>query len=730
MASFCTLACLSQSLLAADAPKLPSAEPLTVEALSKAARDSVVIVTVTGREGTEEGVGSGFVISSDGLIATALHVIGEARPILVKLADGRKFEATGIHAWDRKSDLAIVRIEADDLPVLSLADSDELRQGAAVVAMGNPQGLEHSVVQGVVSAMRDTETGQMIQLAIPLEPGNSGGPLLDMRGRVQGILTMKSAINANLGFAMPVNALKPLLQTPHPVPMDRWLTIGKLDTESWSTLFGARWTQRAGRISVEGSGKGFGGRALCLYEKEKPKLPYEITATVKLDDEAGAAGLVFAADGRDRHYGFYPSAGRLRLTRFDGPNVFSWQVLKELGSPHYRTNDWNTLKVRVEKSKILCYVNDQLVIESTDTALRGGQVGLAKFRDTKAAFKGFQLGKSLPPVLPTADVVESIRQKIEALPASGPPDAKLVAELLPRVEQSQSVLAEEAKKLEQRAAQLRRLAKAVHQRSVEAEMAKLLKGPEQNIDLFHAALLIARLDDAELDTAHYREQLDDMANEIKERAGEKATPVERIDALREFLFEENGFHGSRSDYYNPANSYVNQVLDDREGIPITLSLVFMELARRLGVEGVVGIPLPSHFVVQHIPKEGPAELIDVFEGGRRISIAEAAEVVRMNTGRTLQDADLLPATRRSILVRMLANLVDIALKKESFADAIRYLDLTIVISPDAGFERWSRAMLRLRTGDDKGAKSDFEWLLDHQPSGVDLERVLEIYRRL
>ncbi len=709
---------------------LPSDKPLSVEELTSAVRQSVVVITVTGREGTEEGVGSGFVVAEDGLIATALHVIGEARPIQVRLADGRKFDATVVHAWDRKTDLALVRIEADGLPVLPLGDSDALRQGASVIALGTPQGLEYSVVQGVVSAMRDTETGQMIQLAIPLEPGNSGGPLLDMRGNVQGILTMKSRLTDNLGFAMPVNALKLLQQTPHPVPMERWLTIGRLDAAMWAPLFGARWTQRAGKISVEGSGLGFGGRALCLYEKDKPKIPYELAVTVKLDDEAGAAGLVFGSDGRDKHYGFYPSNGRLRLTRFDGPNVFTWHVMEEVASVEYRQGDWNTLKVRVEKDRILCHVNDALVIEAEARVAGGTQSGLAKFRDTRASFKGFQIGRTLAPSLPPEHVVTSIRSKIGELPLNGLPDPATVSALLPQGGTSQNVLAEEAKRLEQRAAQVRRLARAVHQKTVEEAMAKVFKGGEQGADLLQAALLVARLDDPELDTEHYRQQIDAMAEEVRSRLGRRPTQTERIDALREYLFEENGFHGSRSDYYNPANSYVNLVLDDREGIPITLSLVFMELARRIGVEGVVGIPLPGHFVVQHIPKDGPTQLIDVYDGGKELSIIEAAELVRMNTGRTLQDADLLPAGKRAIVARLLANLVEIALKKDAFEDAIRYLDLTVVVSPNAAFERWSRAMLRLKTGDTAGAKADFEWLLDRQPDGVDLERVLEIYRRL
>ena len=174
----------------------------------------------------------------------------------------------------------------------------------------------------------------MIQLAIPIESGNSGGPLLDMKGRVQGLLNMKSAVTANLGFAVPVNALKTLLDRPNPVPMQRWLTLGALNPKEWTPLMGARWSRRAGRIQVEGWA--LGGRSLCLWQKEVPPRPYELSVMVKLDDESGAAGLAFESDGGDRHYGFYPTAGQVRLTRFDGANVFTWTILKELKTPHYR----------------------------------------------------------------------------------------------------------------------------------------------------------------------------------------------------------------------------------------------------------------------------------------------------------------------------------------------------------------------------------------------------------
>src|SRR5258708_1319584 len=133
----------------------------------------------------------------------------------------------------------------------------------------SPPGLKHSVGRGVVSGRRAFDKQSMIQLAMPVEPGNSGGPLVDRYGRVQGILTLKSAVTDNLGFAMPVNALKPLLAKPNPVPMDKWLTIGTLDLDEWQPMMGARWRQRAGRVLVDGAGTGFGGRSVLLWNRKR-----------------------------------------------------------------------------------------------------------------------------------------------------------------------------------------------------------------------------------------------------------------------------------------------------------------------------------------------------------------------------------------------------------------------------------------------------------------------------
>ena len=114
---------------------------------------------------------------------------------------------------------------------MPLADSDQVQDGSAAVAIGNPHGLKFSVVSGVISAKRVVDGRDMLQLAMPIEPGNSGGPVLDATGKVQGVVTMKSLVNRNLGFAVSINTLKPLLEKPNSVPMSRWMTIGKLDEQ-------------------------------------------------------------------------------------------------------------------------------------------------------------------------------------------------------------------------------------------------------------------------------------------------------------------------------------------------------------------------------------------------------------------------------------------------------------------------------------------------------------------
>jgi len=708
---------------------LPAAaeEPaLSVKDLAAKVKSSIVVIGYAGREGSQQGLGTGFVIDASGLIATNLHVIGEARPISVQTADGKTLTVKSVHASDRALDLAIVQVEAANLPALALAGSEAVAAGEPVVVMGNPQGLKYSVVSGVVSGTREIDGRNMLQLAIPVEPGNSGGPVLDMKGRVLGIVTMKSLVTENLGFAVAASDLKTLRDKPNPVPIDRWLTIGGIDRTQWEPLFGARWQQRAGRLLVDGLGAGFGGRSLLLSKSDPPAVPFELAVQVKLDDETGAAGLVFQADGGDKHYGFYPSNGKLRLSRFEGPDVFSWQVLAEKPSEHYRPGEWNRLKVRVEAGKLRCFVNDELVIEAAESTFKKGRVGLAKFRNTGAEFRHFAVGKELADDRTPADLRKRLAAEIDKLPPLAQVQTAPLATFA--IEPAQAALLAKAEELEARAAELKRLAADVRTAAVCAELENVAGPGAAKVDLLRAALTIAKLGGDDLDVEAYVAYVDRMAAEIKQKLGGKTAEADRLAALNEYLFRDNGFHGSRTDYYHRANSFLSRVIDDREGLPITLSVLYIELGSRLGLT-IEGVGLPAHFVVRHVPKEGKPQLIDVFEGGLPLSREEAEKKIQTLIGEPAIPEYFEAVTPQRILTRILGNLIGNAQNPKTGPDRealIRYESAVLTIEPELIRDRGMRAVCRWETGRTAAAVGDLQVLIDAQPPGVDLAELRQM----
>ncbi|RMG39584.1 MAG: hypothetical protein D6725_04975 [Planctomycetota bacterium] len=693
---------------------------LDIEGLADRIRPSVVVITIEGRDGRPLGVGSGFVVSPDGLIATNLHVIGEARPIRVRLADGRKFDVTEVHATDRAMDLAVVRIAARDLPALSLADTRSVRPGRPVVAIGNPLGLELSVVAGVVSGRRDIDGKPMFQLAIPIEQGNSGGPAVDADGKVIGILTLKSALSDNLGFAVDAAALRPLLEKPNPIPIEKWLTIGALDPRRWRTYFGASWRRRAGRIHVQGRGEGLGRRSLCIWQGGVPDGEFDVQVLARLHDDDGAAGLVFHFDGEMRHYGFYPSGGQLRLSRFDGPDVFSWRVLREVPGKAYRPGDWNALRVHIRGAHVECYCNGHRVITFDVQSYSRGQVGLCQFRETEAEFRSFRVGRNLPPLVPTEAEITAIAGLLQDWNHAAGIDPELLARHPQPNDRVRLALIEYARRLERKAERIRKLAGAAHVRSVAEQIARIFDPENESApDLIRAALLVAALDNPELDVAAYVRQFEAMAEELRNRTAGTKNAAEKLAMLDRYFFEDLGFHGGRTNYYSPANSYLNDVMDDREGLPITLGILYAELGRRIGL-ALDGVGLPGHFVVRYTPDKGPPVWIDVFDRGKRLTRDQAAAKSRSITGEEPDEHAFAPLPPDRIVERMLRNLIGIAQRREDEAALLRYVEALVALHPDSVPERTFRAYLRYRGEQYDGAIRDIQWLRRHAADQVDL----------
>jgi regulator of sirC expression with transglutaminase-like and TPR domain len=211
------------------------------------------------------------------------------------------------------------------------------------------------------------------------------------------------------------------------------------------------------------------------------------------------------------------------------------------------------------------------------------------------------------------------------------------------------------------------------------EFRELVARPETEVDLGRAALAIARIEYPDIAAASYLARLDDLAT--RSGASREGDARSKLDRLREFLFAAEGFRGNAEAYYDPRNSFLNDVLERRLGIPITLSLVMMEVGRRVGLP-IAGIGLPGHFVVG-ARVGGESVVVDPFGGGRILRREDAEALVSRAVRRpvNLTDAHFVQASRTQIVVRLLENLKGIYAKHEDWAKTLAVLDRLLVVDP-------------------------------------------------
>ena len=295
------------------------------------------------------------------------------------------------------------------------------------------------------------------------------------------------------------------------------------------------------------------------------------------------------------------------------------------------------------------------------------------------------------------------------------------------------MLLEKAEELEKSASRVRQLAEEVRERAVIEELASSLQHEdEKSVDLFRCALLIARLDNEDFDPEIYLRRIDRIALKVKKSFPKKASGGQKLKILVRHLFDELGFHGSTLDYYHKSNSYLNEVMDDREGLPITLSVVLIELAERLDLP-VTGLGIPGHFLTMYRedkvgkePKKIAEEiLIDAFEG-KIVTREEASEL----SGVRLTEEDFKPARKRDIITRILRNLINVSERERDSVSRLRYLDATIAIEPTDTYLRAMRAMIHYGEGRFQQALSDIEFLIENNPEGPEMKPLREIRDRL
>jgi len=261
--------------------------------------------------------------------------------------------------------------------------------------------------------------------------------------------------------------------------------------------------------------------------------------------------------------------------------------------------------------------------------------------------------------------------------------------------------------------------------------AREVRREERDIDLAQACLLIAQDAYPALDVGRYMDEIERMALRLRADIPEALDLEERIVALNEFLFGELGYRGNTRDYYDPRNSYLNDVLDRRIGIPITLSVLYMELGRRVGL-AVDGVSFPGHFLVR-VRLRGGVIVLDPFAGG----VPQSEPELRARLKRVIPegvaddvpvaelplDQFLEPASKRQILMRLLRNLKAIYRKADKPERQLEVLNRMLAVTPEAAAELRDRGQVYQRLECWQPALKDFTDYLEREPDAADVDDV-------
>jgi regulator of sirC expression with transglutaminase-like and TPR domain len=247
---------------------------------------------------------------------------------------------------------------------------------------------------------------------------------------------------------------------------------------------------------------------------------------------------------------------------------------------------------------------------------------------------------------------------------------------------------------------------------------------DEQINLAQAALLIAAEQYPRLDVEFYLERLDYFADLAREQAAETINAVDMISAMNTTLFERLGFRGNRESYYDPRNSYLNEVIERRTGIPITLTVVYIEVARRIGF-AVKGVGMPFHFIAKHEGESGDI-FIDPFNKGMVLGPAGCAELLAEMSGGNIemQPAYLEPVNNKQVLTRILSNLLGIY-SASDYRRALAAIERMLLMNPNSAAHIRDRGLLLAKAGDAPNAIAELERYLAFAPHAADADSVRE-----
>lgn len=259
------------------------------------------------------------------------------------------------------------------------------------------------------------------------------------------------------------------------------------------------------------------------------------------------------------------------------------------------------------------------------------------------------------------------------------------------------------------------------QQAIDPDFERIVTGPDDEINLAEAALLIARSEYPQLDIDYYLGCLDNMAATIINQLDDSCNNAQLLGQINHYLFSELGYSGNLHNFFDPRNSFLNDVIDRRLGIPISLSVLYIEIGRRLGL-ALEGVSFPGHFLIKLPACEGDM-VLDPFAGGmsldeaelkRRLQHVNYAESERL----FMRLPELLqPASNRTILARMLRNLKSVYINRGDRLRTLQVLDYLLTVTPDDVPELKARGELYEQMHCHRAALNDFEraCLLSHKP---------------
>lgn len=249
--------------------------------------------------------------------------------------------------------------------------------------------------------------------------------------------------------------------------------------------------------------------------------------------------------------------------------------------------------------------------------------------------------------------------------------------------------------------------------------------PDDVIDLGRAVLAIAHAEYPDLDIESYVVRMDRLAAAARDRSGGEADPFRLIAAINYTLFKIEGFRGNQDDYYDPKNSFLNEVMERKRGIPITLSVLYIEVARRVGLN-VHGVGFPGHFLVKHVGQEEEI-VIDPFHQGEVRSLDELEDMLDGLYGGKVpfQPEFLFPVSKKQILKRMLNNLKAIYLRQGDFLKSLSVIERLVILEPNSAEEIRDRGLLYLRLECFPRALEDLESYLRFAPYADDAPEIRE-----